>query len=550
MYKKTAQQFGKSSSSQQVQNVKNLLAYANDKRKIGLFNDVSVKVGQRQFPASRLVLSCYSHYFEKMFTTAMKERYEDIVQVEGVSEVSMKILIEFIYTRKLDLNDENALEVTAAVDYLQIDEAKQLCFDFLSSMISTKNCLKMVKMASMFSSKTLAEQTNQFFSKNFSQISQQTDFKNLSKTELEFCLSNLHRHSVEESSVYEAIIKWIKEKEVRQEYLIELMRLLDLNKISSQFLDDVVLNENLIAENLQCSNMVMKVLLNQMKNKAPSCSTSQILSIGGHKDPRKVILISNQKSQQCFPCLPKENNYCRALKVQNYIYCVGGYGYLRQYCLKLDSDKLCWESIASLDDHRPFASAAVFRDKIVIAGGCYYGNSTDCYDYLLDKWISLAPLNQSRELRSELVAYNGCLYVLGGGTEHNPCLSSVEMLSNLAGKWKVVQPMQTPRVNFAAVNYRNAVYAIGGSTAGDHNSSKSVERFDAGSRKWTYVSNLNVGRRSHAACVMQDKIFVVGGLNKEGKAVKEIECYDLSLNQWTVLGKTEVELYEHTIVAI
>ena len=543
------QQFKNSTLKRQKQNFRNLLKYANRKRKLGMFNDVTIRVGHQRFPANRLILSCFSPYFEKMFTTSMKERYEDTVQVKGVSERSMNTLIEFIYTRNLNLDTTNVAEIIAASDFLQIDEAKNICFSFLSSTISVENCLEVFKLANMFASKSLADKTIQLLSKNFLLISQGSDFKSLSKTELESFISNLNRRAVEESCLFEAMMRWIKEEDDRKEHLLQFLKLLDLNKISSQFLEDTVLNESLIVENLQCSNMVMKILLKKMKTKVSSFPLSKMLCLGSHKSPDKVFLINSELEKKTFPCLPEKQDYLRAVKFCNYIFCISGYYVGQECCLKLDSEKMNWEKIASLRSCAPFAGTAVFRDKIVVAGGGDHVNSVDCYDPSSNKWTSLSPMNQDRFFRSELVACKGSLYALGGGTKVQGSLSSVEMLNELAGKWKVVQPMQTPRVDFAAVNYRNCIYAIGGRTAGD-SKSKSVEMFETEAKKWTYVSCLNLGRRDHAACVVQDKIYVIGGLGENGQAVKEIECYDAACNKWTIVGETEEELYNHCVLAI
>ena len=53
-----------------------LLKYANENRLLGFFNDVTIKVQNKIFPANRMVLSCYSKFFEKTFQVEMKKKYE------------------------------------------------------------------------------------------------------------------------------------------------------------------------------------------------------------------------------------------------------------------------------------------------------------------------------------------------------------------------------------------------------------------------------------------------------------------------------------------
>ena len=61
---------------------------------------------------------------------------------------------------------------------------------------------------------------------------------------------------------------------------------------------------------------------------------------------------------------------------------------------------------------------------------------------------------------------------------------------------------------------------------------------------------MNIERCFHSACVMQDKIFVVGGLNAERKPVKEIECYDPLTERWEIVARIYDELTAHSLVVV
>ena len=40
-----------------------LLKYADENRLLGFFNDITIKVENKTFPANQMVLSCYSKFF-------------------------------------------------------------------------------------------------------------------------------------------------------------------------------------------------------------------------------------------------------------------------------------------------------------------------------------------------------------------------------------------------------------------------------------------------------------------------------------------------------
>ena len=64
------------------------------------------------------------------------------------------------------------------------------------------------------------------------------------------------------------------------------------------------------------------------------------------------------------------------------------------------------------------------------------------------------------------------------------------------------------------------------------------------------MSSMNFSRCVHSSCVVNGKIYVVGGLNTLNGEVKDTECYDPKLDTWTSVGKTDIGLYSHSVVAL
>ena len=58
-------------------------------------------------------------------------------------------------------------------------------------------------------------------------------------------------------------------------------------------------------------------------------------------------------------------------------------------------------------------------------------------------------------------------------------------------------------------------------------------------------------KRWHSACVMQDKIFVVGGKNNtHDQFVSEVGCYDPFSDNWSIVGDTNKKTHSLSLVAI
>ena len=81
-----------------------LQQYADAKRTAGLFNDVTVQAEGESIPANRLVLACYSKFFESMFLSRMKEQYQSKVEIHQFDGKIVKSLIDFMYSGKIDID--------------------------------------------------------------------------------------------------------------------------------------------------------------------------------------------------------------------------------------------------------------------------------------------------------------------------------------------------------------------------------------------------------------------------------------------------------------
>ena len=366
-------------------------------------------------------------------------------------------------------------------------------------------------------------------------------------------LSQLKPDRVDERSIYDAIIGWVKHNESRKDDFAELFQRLNLNKLSSSFLAEKVSTETLVIENHLCSNLVMTTFAMKFQDRVFSIP-SKILSLGGLETRSKVFVVYNN-DQTVYPLLPQASFGQCSLKVNDFV-CILKGGILdsrtnkvKVWKMNLYKPNLQWEEVASMEVDTIFFSAAVYENGIAISGGWSSNDvvkSAEFYNSSLNRWSALPSMKEGR-YNHRLVTCNDCLFCLGG--RNKKCLSSVEMLSDVNETWQHIQPMQTPRSNFAAVNCMDAIYAIGGYNKQD-DSIKSVEKYDSKSNKWIYVQHMNIERCGHSACAMWDKIFVVGGKNAKNEFVFEIECYDPSSDNWSIVGNTQEKLARHSVVAI
>ena len=535
----------------------NVLQYASETRNKGTFNDITIEAGIETIAANRMILSCCSRFFEGMFDLEMKEKYQhDPVQINGFDGKAVKALIDFMYSGEVTIKNENVMDLLAASDYLQVDEVKQFCFEFLESILSSDNWFAIRSAADLYQNKHLQNQAGDFISKNLDAVIETDEFKSLDKDDVRSCIEKLNRNHATEISIFNGLVSWCQiDMESRKNDFFKLFEdFVKLDSISVHDLEETVLKESLVTENIQCWKLVTKSVCQRSKD----FDTMKIVSFGGRKAEGKCTEIYNctNKPPKLYPDLPKHLFGHCTLLMNDCIFCFGGASfndknqtlfYNKVWKMNMNEQVLKWKEIAPLNQCRTFFSCAVFRETLVVAGGNHEGSAVEFYQGAINEWKTSSSLRQARN-SSALVASDQYLYALGGWS-NNKCLSSVERAENLNDEWQLVSPMQMPRKWLAAVYCDGAVYAIGGRS--DKNTiTNTVEKYDSDEDEWTYVSSMMSERSAHAACVMNGKIFVVGGVDTSIRPVNTIECYNPLTDSWSIVGKIDVELFHHAIVAL
>ena len=497
-------------------------------------------------PANRLVLACYSKFFESMFLSRMKEQYQSKMEIHQFGGKIVKSLIDFMYSGKIDIDSDNVMDLITVADFLQMEDVIEFCFEFLESITTIDNCIEIVKICTMYHCASGLKTTYDFISENFDELAQTDAIKSLSKDALMTLIGKIDLSKFQHSSVYKAIINWTQHEENRKADFIQLVFELDLQQLSLQFLK-MIAKEPLVKSNPNCLNAIITTIFAKLEPD-DSRNPSKILCVNGRgqKSVFEVYSITGN-TDSGYPQIPNKPYAHCLLRLNDFVYCIGGFNQKRMktrnvYRLNFTEANMQWREIASMKIARSNFGAAVFRGGLVVNG------STDCttefYNPEINEWKTIAPTIKHR-VYNALVATDNALFTIGGTTTLDN--ASVERLDDLDGEWKQVQSMNIPRFSFAAVFCKGFVYVIGGYST---KVEKTVERYDPSGNVWTNVSSMNVEREKHAACVLQDKIYVIGGESGAGNVVKSIECYDPELDRWEIVGETKENCYNHAIVAL
>ena len=528
-----------------------LLQYAKANRDDGTFNDVTIQTGHLSIRANRMVLSCYSTFFEKMFKSQMKERYKSSITIHEIDPTAVKHVIDYMYEGSITIDCTTVMDILAAADFFRLPDIKLFCFEFLRKHISSGSWYAVLSAAKLYRCDQLQTYTYQFITDHLDEITKSDDFKTISKDDLTSLISNLreNKKAVNESVICKLVIDWTKQDEKESKKMFaNLFKMIRLDEVPLDTLE-CLFKESLVKDNPVCGNAITVALFSTPKTNQQASKKNKpftICSVGGSQGIRKVFEILNfsKRDEQKYPDFPYAVIAHCTVKLNGIVYCIGGCEpgntsnvYDEVYQINLNETNLKWKEYVPLNGKRCMMGAAIFRGCLVVAGGwngqCIL-SSVEFSSDPLKIWKMAFPLLHKR-CGNALAVYNGSLYALGG-FDGTTCLSSVERLDYFNEPWQYVAPMLTPRLEFAVVSLNGCLYAIGGQSERKEKSAlKSVERYVPGLNEWTFVCEMRFKRCYHCACVYDEKIFVIAGIDDSGNVIKEIECYDPSKDEWYII---------------
>ena len=242
------------------------------------------------------------------------------------------------------------------------------------------------------------------------------------------------------------------------------------------------------------------------------------------------------------------------------IYLVGGIeggagvvSTVRAYGPALDS----WCEVASMATKRSLHGAAALGGKLYVIGGFHPGEmeQVEVYDPKADGW---QPLPSMPTARSNLaaVAVAGKVYAIGGATDERLC-DAVEAYDPLSGLWSRAASLPMARSSHTAAVVDGKIYVVGGEISDDEGEAVSTDRvdmYDPAANSWQQMAAMPTARDSHAAAVVDGKIYVTGGYSEFGDASggcsDALESYDPVTNTWTTLASLDYFRAWHASAAI
>ncbi|XP_047464383.1 kelch-like protein 10 [Mugil cephalus] len=525
----------------------------NELRLEGRFCDAVIKVQDVEFQIHKIILCNCTPYFRALFTRWSDPNQKVFNMSPDMTPDIMQLIIEFAYTGSVSVTKDNVQALMVAADQLNVMGVVQTCCDFLAGHICPENCVGLWQFTNVCSSTELHSKAFRYIIDHFVEVIYCKEFLQLSVHELTDVLARDDLNVKTESTVYEAVVRWIQHvPEERGLHMGALFPKVRLGLLSATYIRTNMLPCDLVKDNPECLAIVTDFLAGKSTAKHLCKSffrarlpNAILFAIGGWSggDPTNAIEAYDVRADCWINVtnnLERPRAYHGAVFLNGYVYCVGGFDRAEHFnsMRRLDLKTHTWQEVAPMYCRRCYVSVTVLNGCIYVMGG-YNGharlNSAEYYRPEINQWSQVAPMHEQRSDASCTTLHNK-IYICGG-FNGNECLQTAECYSPVTNQWTMISHMNSRRSGVGVIAYEGQVYAVGGFDG--HNRLHSTEAYNPQTNTWHDMSPMVTPRSNFGIEVIDDRLFAIGGFNGY-TTTYNVEYYEATTNRWTVVCDMEI----------
>ncbi|KAF3694238.1 Kelch-like protein 10 [Channa argus] len=531
----------------------------NELRLEGKLCDAIVKAEDVEFQIHKIILCNCSPYFRALFTCWSTEDRK-VFNVSNLSPLMMELIIQFAYTGSVMVTEDNVQDLLLAANMLNVVEIVQTCSNFLSEHLCPENCVSIWQFTNICFCPELRHRAHRYIVHHFMEVVFQDEFLQLSVQELTDILERDDLNVKKESTVFEAILRWISHlPEEREGHIAVLLSKVRLALSSEEYVKNTVLSNKLVSNNNECleiANDAIQTIGHMVRNSPliselsyrlarPRLPDAVLLAIGGWSsgNPSDDIEVYNVRTD-CWVNITNNlmhpRAYHGAVFLNEYVYCVGGFDGVEHFNTvhRFDLSTHTWHEAAPMHCRRCYVSVTVLNGWIYAMGG-FDGQTrlrnAERYRPETNQWSLIAPMQEHRSDAS-CTTLHSKIYICGG-FNGNQCLETAEYYNPDTNQWTMITPMNSRRSGIGVIAYVDHVYAVGGFDG--NNRLQSAEAYNPQTNAWQAASSMLTPRSNFGIEVIDDLLFVVGGFNGATTTYK-VEYYDVTMNVWFEACRMEI----------
>ncbi|NXC18266.1 KLH10 protein, partial [Corythaeola cristata] len=533
----------------------------NDLRLEGQLCDVIIRVDGREFQAHKNILCSCSQYFRVLFTGGWEDAHKTVYEISGTSPETMRLIIEYAYTRTIPVTADNVESLLIAADQFSITSVTRLCCEFIKSQLCPENCIGICRLTDHYPSLDLREAAYEFIFHHFEEISRvSAEFLDLSIDELKYIIEKDELSVKQEDTVFEAIVRWIThDPRSRRQHIAVLLSRVRLALMEANYFMHNVKTHDYVKGNKDCKVLIRETLA-EMYNlnrhgpssrgfanplSRPRLPYAILFAIGGWSgdSPTNAMEIYDTRADKWVNITYEEESplaYHGTVYLAGFIYVIGGFDSTNYFnsVKRFHPLQKTWQQVAPMHSQRCYVSVTVLNNSIYAMGG-FDGRTrlrtAERYEPETNQWTLIASMHEERSDASATTLHEK-VYICGG-FNGNECLITAEVYTTTTNQWTFIAQMGSRRSGVGVVAYQNEVYAVGGCDGIER--LRTVEAYNPVANAWRAVPAMFNPRSNFGIEVVDDLLFVVGGFNGSGTTFN-VECYDEVTNEWHDVQRMDV----------
>ena len=228
-------------------------------------SDIVLVVRNVKFHCHRIILASVSPYFATMFRCNMNEQRQSEIILKSIDDKKvMKQVIKYMYTGTTVINKFNMHKMYQAADFFQIASLRDMCVAYIRKNVARENCIEMYHFACLYQCEELKAASGSLFPYILSQVSKQDKFLELpvdvASSLLIMCHSTDNHSPEEEANVFKAVVAWLRYAADRHVFATNIFQSVAFIALRKEFLEEIVLKENLVVECKEAMKNVNKAL--------------------------------------------------------------------------------------------------------------------------------------------------------------------------------------------------------------------------------------------------------------------------------------------------
>ncbi|XP_076124910.1 kelch repeat and BTB domain-containing protein 12 [Alosa pseudoharengus] len=527
-----------------------LLDQLNRMRDTEQLTDVVLVAEDVRFACHRVVLSAFSPYFRVMFTCGLRECANREVFLRDMPSKSLALLLEYMYSSKLPLSNENVQGISVAAFLLQMDDVFARCQHYMIENMDVNNCVGIYYYARDLGAEDLADQARRFLQQHFTQVCMSEEVLELEAHQLAMLLGSDDLNIAREESILDVVLRWVRhgastrggdglgqpQGQGRDQYLAELLRKVRLPLVSPDYLREAMRRNTTLLANSECMEMLEEAL--ETTGMHPMAA------------PRRLKLRYGMETTDMLLCIGNDTEGIRT-RQGSFSDC--------SFCYAPTTARTYYITSPRYGDALGYVFAGVVTEdnQIIVAGEAgvrrrarQKEQNVEIFRYNIDAqgtWCHLC----SAEYRDSyaLGSLGDTLYLLGGQMKlKNQLLMTncVQRWSMQGGPWRSAAPLPLPLAYHTALRFKDRLYVLGGRTPQTYLTDEEPDRmsnrlleYDPESNQWAELAPMKYSKYRCSAVALNGEIYVLGGIGCEGvdrgqcrRCLNVVEIYNPDGDFW------------------